>query len=87
MLTDAILARFNDHTATASDLRAILADDAASPRPCPDLQAKLAPVLSLLGRMEEGATMADAMAVLEDCARNGHTDTGRGVCADCGTFL
>jgi hypothetical protein len=22
-----------------------------------------------------------------ECARNGHTDTGRGVCADCGEFL
>jgi len=23
----------------------------------------------------------------EECQRTGHTDTGRGVCADCGTFL
>lgn len=23
----------------------------------------------------------------EDCKRNGHRDTGRGVCADCGGFL
>jgi len=24
---------------------------------------------------------------ISECSRNGHTDTGRGVCAECGTFL
>jgi hypothetical protein len=24
---------------------------------------------------------------IKECKRIGHTDTGRGVCADCGTFL
>jgi hypothetical protein len=33
--------------------------------------------------MTEDESTEDA----EECKRNGHRDTGRGVCADCGEFI
>ena len=67
---DQVWDRFRDQSATEADLKTLWAADAAecaanpAINPCPDFHAFMRPLIWQIERMDEGATMADALAVL-----------------------
>lgn len=71
-IPESVWERFNNHTSSESELRAIWEENEASAKPCPDLAAFLYPILWQLERMDvmDGIEphMGDAMAVLDEIA-------------------
>lgn len=65
VIDEQVWERFRNRTATEEDLLAIQADyDNEAGVRCPDFEAFMNPLLWQIKRMEEGATMADALEAL-----------------------
>lgn len=71
-ISESIWERFRNHTATESDLKVIWQDNERELREnpalvaCPDFESFMRPLIWQIERMDSGATMAQALAVLAD---------------------
>lgn len=72
MIDESVWERFRDPTAAESDLKAIWQDNERELREnpvlkaCPDFEAFMRPLIRQIERMETGATMAQALAILSE---------------------
>ena len=71
-IDESIWERFREHTATESGLKAIWRDNERelrenpSLKACPDFEAFMRSLIRQIERMETGATMAQALAILSE---------------------